>query len=163
MQRFAVVAACLLVFLPGLAVAGDGVAKPVGTAADEVTMIPLGPARSTSHINEKGHLVKESSQRFLQLRGATPQEVKFFTDFALLTGSLPRATQNGLLKKFTPKRLVGRVELMAHTCSGTCVEHCSVMGCDVTASGCSTLICAGSQCPSSPNNTCTKNSSPNAD
>ena len=158
MQRGAVAAVLLLVLLPGRAAAGDAGIRPAGKVADEV-MIPLGPATSNSHIDENGYLRKESTQRFLRLRGATPAELKFFTDFALLTASLPQATQHSLLGSFTPDRLAGKAAVVAHKCSGVCVEHCAVEGCDPTAGGCSALICTGIVCPESPGNSCTKASS----
>lgn len=158
MQRCAVVAALLLILLPFVASAGEAGVRPVGKDAEEV-MIPLGAARSTSHINDQGYLVKESSQRYLQLRGATPEEVRFFTHLVLLTGSLPRATQASLLKSFTPDRLAGQAAMVAVGCSGTCVEHCSVRGCDPEPGGCSALICLGEHCPSSDQNKCTKTTS----
>lgn len=156
MQRCAIAAALLLVLLPGVAGAGNAGIRPADKA-DEV-MIPLGAATSNSRIDENGYLRKESSQRYLQLRGATPAEVKFFTDFALLTSAFSHATQDSLLKSFTPDRVAAKAAVVKVTCTGTCVELCTVIGCDPTAIGCSSLVCNGTNCPSSPENKCTKTS-----
>lgn len=148
MPKVMVIAGLLLTLVVGFALAAPPLEEAERvTPADEPALIPFGPTESRTYVNESGHLVKISTQRYLSLRDATPEEVKFLADFTTSVRPLPGKAQTNLLKAITPPEVLDRVTMFATTCKGTCSELCGVKGCDVSGTSCTALVCDGPNCP----------------